>query len=49
MRIPMSSDGIGPLIIREKKEDIGSLLGRQEVAKKKIQAIRPGMAQLATF
>jgi len=26
VRIPMSGNGIGPLIIRKKKEDVGSLL-----------------------
>ena len=30
----MSSDGVGPLVVREKKEDIGSLLGGQESRKK---------------
>ena len=49
MRISMSSDGIGPLIIREKKEDIGSLLSRQESRKKENAGYSTGHGSAGNF
>ena len=49
MRISMSSDGIGPLIIREEKEDIGSLLSRQESRKKENAGYSTGHGLAGNF
>ena len=45
----MSSDGIGPLIIRKKKEDIGSLLSRQESRKKENAGYSTGHGSAGNF